>query len=132
MNKETKIMFPDEKIKLSTGETIRIKPLSFADLILNAELVATVMLKVAELKEKFDGADKAQALKIFFREAAGDALDIMAVVTGKPREWFSTIRYDEGLAIFAIICEQNIDESAKKNLKRAGALITPSQIPSKP
>lgn len=131
MKDETKIILPEEIFELSTGEKVTISPLSFADLILHSDLVVSLISKIEELKDLLKDADDKTALKVMFRGAAEEVLELMTIVLGKPREWFSTIKYSDGLGIFAVIYEQNADELSKKNLTRLlGSMFSQSRISS--
>lgn len=110
---ELKVLFPEEIYILQSGEQVTVRPVPFGRLRVFSEAVASLMLKLSGLGLELKDVDD---WKVLFDAAFEETLKVMGLVLEKPREWFDTITISDGIGLLTMIVEQNLNESAKKNI----------------
>lgn len=130
---ELKTLLPGKSFTLTTGETIIVSPVPFGKLRIFSEAVAALLKRLSESGMKIESIDD---WRVIFDIAFEEAIKIMSLVLGKPREWFDSISLADGLGIINIIIEQNFNENTKKNLKglveKLNSLLQTQSRPSSP
>jgi hypothetical protein len=134
---ELKKLLPGEKYTTVSGEKIIVSPIPFGKTIDYVDAISAIMqritgsgLNVATLLNKDSSIDTVAIFKVAFEEV----VNLMSLVLGKPKEWFTeSIDFSDGCALLEIIIRQNVDnERAKKNLKAlTGRFSSLLQIPFK-
>lgn len=111
---EINTLLPGKRITLSTKERVEIRPIPFGKLPAFTESIAGLFSKLKTTGLKLE---EIEDWKVVLEIAAEEAIQIMAFVIDKPREWFDSIDIADGLEILNTIIEQNMNERTKKNLK---------------
>lgn len=89
----------------AAGETITVRPIKFGQL-------PQVLKHVGALFSSLEG-DELNITRAL-TEGGEDVLAILAIVTGKPREWFDSLEMDEGIALLTAAVRVNSDVFQKK------------------
>lgn len=126
-NDELKILIPAVELETSQG-TITINPFKFKDFPKALGLVSKYL-------DTFMGAESAFAIANSIlsdsgEETLADISSLVALTSGKDREWLDNLTWDEVFEILLAIVEQNIDFFYRMG-QRVGQTVKKRQPESK-
>lgn len=118
MSNELKKIYPGVKYTLESGEEVTVSPVPFGKLMVFGEAVASLLNKVSGLgQDALKGAGLTSLdMGMVFSSAVEEVIELMALVLNKDRVWFDTITTADGLGLFNVILDQNLNEGTKKNI----------------
>lgn len=127
---ELDVLFPGTTYKLTSGEEIEVKPVTFGKLKVFTDSVSSLFLKLeaAGGKNISDPSVWPLAMSIAHEEV----INIMMAILKKDRKWFDEeLAPIDGLHLFGMIVRQNMNESLKKKFLELGTLLR-SVMPTLP
>jgi len=121
MSKELKKIFPGVKYTVThrdgKKEDVTVSPVPFGKLPEFGDAVTDLFNKVMEAGTELTP----EALFDFgrvFSIAVEEVIGIMCLVLEQERAWFDDITTADGFGLLDVICEQNLNETVKKNILR--------------
>jgi hypothetical protein len=127
---ELEALFPGETYKLSNGEEIVIKPVTFGKLKVFIDAISSLFAKLESAG--IQDIENAATWPAIFSVAHDEVVKIMMAITGKPRAWFDDeLLPADGLHIFGMIVKQNITEDLKKKFRDLATVVR-SAMPTSP
>lgn len=111
---ELKVLFPENKVTLSNGAVIEIKPFTFGQLPKAIGLSKELFGVARKLYE--NEADSAELIGEMFATGGENFIELISMSIQKPREWFNELPADDGLSLATVFLEVNLSFFAQKVL----------------
>ncbi len=111
---ELKVLFPENKVTLSTGEVIDVKPFTFGQLPKAIGLSKELFGVARQLYE--NKVSTTELVGEMFSTGGENFIDLIAMSTSKPRQWFDELQADDGVALATTFLEVNLSFFAQKVL----------------
>lgn len=148
MSDDLTTVIPEPIVAKIKGETIEVRQIKVGQLpkamrIAHPFYEQLKSLKDEALKAEKEGKPFTYGMDFYklVMENADPVLEMVALLTGKPREWVDDLEVDELVALFSALVEVNLDffiqrvlpslsglvTGAAEQIKTAGAGLTPSK-----
>lgn len=105
---ELNTIFPGTDVALSTGESVTIKPLVFGQFPKASKLAQGIAKPLMEAYAS-QSADNASVIIQILAEGGEDFLNLIALGINKPRSFFDTLPFDDGVRLARAFVETNLD-----------------------
>jgi hypothetical protein len=111
---DLKVMFPENKVTLTTGEVIEVKAFTFGQLPKAISLSKDLFGVARQLYQ--NEVDSAELIGDMFASGGENFIELISMSTSKPREWFNSLAADDGLNLATVFLEVNLSFFAQKVL----------------
>lgn len=122
MSQELDTIFPGQDVQLSNGDVLVIKPLVFGQFPKAAKLAQGIAKPLMQAYEQ-KSADTTQAIMQVLAEGGEDLLSLVALGVNKPRSFFDTLQFDDGVRLTRAFLEVNLDFFTQRVLPELNKLI---------
>lgn len=122
---ELKKVYPGIEKTLGNGEKVTVSPVPFGKLMVFGETIASLLQKLGTLGFTVTNKGDWSSLDVgmVFTTAVEEIIELMKLVLNKERGWFDKISTEDGLMLFNVILEQNLNEGTKKNIQAIAQTI---------